>query len=289
MDNLRFLINTHENNVSLAELSLKYFFKHNKRDDLKITLVSNKFNTDDLKYKDRVTYYSSDINLHCQGYHFKDSMISVLSKIEEEYVFFLLDDYFFINEIKYNDLSDALNLMKCENIDYFGFDDIGGILKLSDFEKLNTQCESNIKDELYIRHKDYQYLFSVQPCIWKKTSLLELLKKHENISLHDLDETKPYIKENGLEPMEILESVNADRDYTLAIFFRDWDFDNNYISYNEIDHAFQYGHKNDDAEGEDVFYEEGRWTFDGNLFRQEVTMQIGREEFGNLFGEADNN
>ena len=97
------------------------------------------------------------------------------------------------------------------------------------------------------------------------------------------------ITENGLEPMEILESVNADRDYTFAIFFRDWDFDNNYISYNEIDHAFQYGHKNDDAEGEDVFYEEGRWTFDGNLFRQEVTMQIGREEFGNLLGEADNN
>jgi hypothetical protein len=97
------------------------------------------------------------------------------------------------------------------------------------------------------------------------------------------------LAENGLEPMEILESVNAERDYTFAIFFRDWDFDNNYISYNEIDHAFEYGHKNDDAEGEDVFYEEGRWTFDGNLFRQEVTMQIDREEFGNLFGESDNN
>lgn len=97
------------------------------------------------------------------------------------------------------------------------------------------------------------------------------------------------VSENGLEPIEILESVNAERDYTFAIFFRDWDFDNNYISYNEIDHAFEYGHKNDDADGEDIFYEEGRWTFDGNLFRQEVTMQIDRVEFGNLFGESDNN
>lgn len=234
MDNLRFLINTHENNVSLAELSLKYFFKHNKRDDLKITLVSNKFNTDDLKYKDRVTYYSSDINLHCQGYHFKDSMISVLSKIEEEYVFFLLDDYFFINEIKYNDLSDALNLMKCENIDYFGFDDIGGILKLSDFEKLNTQCESNIKDELYIRHKDYQYLFSVQPCIWKKTSLLELLKKHENISLHDLDETKPYIKENGLSLKGTISSSKSCFDYDFECSLENKPTDYYIIAYTEI-------------------------------------------------------
>lgn len=97
------------------------------------------------------------------------------------------------------------------------------------------------------------------------------------------------IHESGLEPMEILESVDAERDYTFAIFFRDWDFDNNYISYNEIDHAFEYGHKNDDADNEDIFYEEGRWTFDGQLFKQEVTLQIDREEFGNLFGESDNN
>lgn len=97
------------------------------------------------------------------------------------------------------------------------------------------------------------------------------------------------IHESGLEPMKILESVDAERDYTFAIFFRDWDFDNNYISYNEIDHTFEYGHKNDDADSEDIFYEEGRWTFNGQLFKQEVTLQIDREEFGNLFGESDNN
>ncbi len=97
------------------------------------------------------------------------------------------------------------------------------------------------------------------------------------------------LTESGLEPMNILESVNEEIDYAFAIYFRGWDFDNNYISYNEIDHAFEYGHKNDDAAEDDIFYEEGRWTFDGKLFRQEVSMQIDRVEFDNLFGEADNN
>jgi hypothetical protein len=213
INNLRFLIYTHDKNLSLAELSLKYFFKHNKREDLKLTLVSNKFTTEDFKYKDRVSYFSSDVDLHCQGHHFKDSMISALSQMTEDYVFFLLDDYFFIDEIKYDDLNDVLNLMKCEGIDYFGFDDIGGILKLIDFERLNSTCESNVKEELYLRHKDYQYLFSVQPCIWKRTSLIELLSNQEKVSLHDLDETKSYIREDGLKLKGTMSGLRSCFDY----------------------------------------------------------------------------
>jgi hypothetical protein len=140
-------------------------------------------------------------------------MISALSQMTEDYVFFLLDDYFFIDEIKYDDLNDVLNLMKCEGIDYFGFDDIGGILKLTDFEKLNSTCESNVKDGLYLRHKDYQYLFSVQPCIWKRTSLIELLSKQEKVSLHDLDETKPYIREDGLKLKGTMSGLRSCFDY----------------------------------------------------------------------------
>lgn len=234
IQNLRFLINTHDKNLSLAELSLKYFFKHNKRDDLKITIVSNKFNTQDLKYSDRVTYHSSNLNLHCQGYHFKDTMLSALNEISEDYIFFLLDDYFFIEEIKYDDLNDALNLMKCENIDYFGFDDIGGILKLSDFEKLNSSCESKIKDELYLRHKDYQYLFSVQPCIWKRKSLIELLESHENISLHDLDETKSYIRESGLKFKSTMSGLRSCFDYAFNIDLQKRPDDYYIIAYTEI-------------------------------------------------------
>ena len=127
-----------------------------------------------------------------------------------------------------------MNLIKCENIDYFGFDDIGGILKLSDFEKLNSSCESNIKDELYLRHKDYQYLFSVQPCIWKRKSLIELLESHENISLHDLDETKPYIRESGLKFKSTMSGLRSCFDYAFNIDLQKRPDDYYIIAYTEI-------------------------------------------------------
>jgi hypothetical protein len=36
----------------------------------------------------------------------------------------------------------------------------------------------------------YQHAFSVQPCIWKKSSLQQLLRDNPNISLHDMDNSK---------------------------------------------------------------------------------------------------
>jgi hypothetical protein len=197
MKNLRFLFYTYEKNISFAELCLKYFLKHNKRNDLNITLVTNKFPHNDFKYKNRVTYYSSNVELKHNGHHFGETVLKSIKQIDEEFIFFLLDDYFFINEIKYDDLEDVINLMKCEKIDYFGFDDIGGTMSINDFEKFQTKCKTKISDGLYLRSNEYQYLFSLQPCIWKKTSLISLLEKCDNISLHDLDETKKHIKEIG--------------------------------------------------------------------------------------------
>ena len=234
IDNLRFLIHTHEKNVGLSELCLTHFFKHNKRDGLKMTLVSNKFLNNNFLHSDKVDYYSSDVELIWQGYHFRDSMISALTNITEDYVFFLLDDYFFIDEIKYDDLEDALNLMVCENIDYFGFDEVGGILTINDFEKLNTECESNIKDSLFLRHKDYQYLFSTQPCIWKRTSLLNLLKSEDKITLHDLDETLPNIRKNGLGLKGTISNLKSCFDYSMNFSVSEKPDDYFIIAYVEI-------------------------------------------------------
>jgi hypothetical protein len=97
------------------------------------------------------------------------------------------------------------------------------------------------------------------------------------------------LDENGLLPLNVLENTDSELEYSFGIYFRGWDFDNNYISYNDIDHSFEYAHKNDDADSDEIFYEEGKWTFNGRLFQQEVTLQLEREEFENLFGESDNN
>ncbi len=62
------------------------------------------------------------------------------------------------------------------------------------FDDVITDCEVSFKEHLKWRKKDYQYLYSVQPCIWNKNSMIEILEKYEEISLHDLDQTLPNIK-----------------------------------------------------------------------------------------------
>jgi len=214
MNDVRFLFYTHENNQSLAELCLSHFFKHNKNSELKVTLLSNKFKNENKKFIDSVNYVSSEVDFHDQN-RFVKTMIHGLSQIDEEFVFFTLDDYFFLKEIKYNDLEYVLNLMRCENIDYFGFDDIGGA-PLSDFPKFESDCFNKFNENLYHRYRDYRYLFSVQPCIWKKESLIKLFERCDMISIHNLDETTDFIKENTLDFKSTMCTLKSLFDYNVV-------------------------------------------------------------------------
>lgn len=196
LDDIRFIFYTNESNFGLGELCVKHFLMHNKREDLKVSLISNNFPHDNFQFGDRVTYLNANVERKSDGSHFAQTMLSVLPEIKEKYVFYFCDDYFFVKETKYDDLREVLDMMDCDMIDYFGLDDIGEAKPISDYEKYVSLCENKYKDHFYNRERDYRYLFSVQPCIWNKESLHELLKVHNNISLHDLDETLSVIK-NG--------------------------------------------------------------------------------------------
>jgi hypothetical protein len=196
LDDIRFIFYTNESNFGLGELCVKHFLMHNNREDLKVSLISNNFPHDNFQFSDRVTYLNANVERKSDGSHFAQTMLSVLPEIKEKYVFYFCDDYFFVKETKYNDLREVLDMMDCDNIDYFGLDDIGEFKQIRDYEKYQSSCENKYKDHFYNRERDYRYLFSVQPCIWNKESLHELLKVHNNISLHDLDETLDVIK-NG--------------------------------------------------------------------------------------------
>ena len=194
LDDIRFIFYTNNNGFALGELCLKYFFKQNKREDLKVSLVSNKIPKVELQFPDKVRYIDGNTEYIDRGQHFAQTMINALSTIEEKYIFFFCDDYFFVKETKYDDLRDVLDMMDCDNIDYFGFDEIGEAKQISDYKKYISSCENKHMNHFFEREPNYRYLFSVQPCIWNKYSFLKLLKKHNNISLHNLDETLDVIK-----------------------------------------------------------------------------------------------
>jgi hypothetical protein len=197
INNLRFVYFTNENNIPLIKLSLKYFFKYNTLDNIKISVISNNYkNYDDLPFKDKVEYLKGNVEFSHDGGHFSKSLKNTLPNIKEDYIFFFCDDYFFISETKFDDLDKLMSFIIEEDVDYFGFDDISGneIYSFKPYEKDNFPFS---KESLYHRDNNYKYLYSVQPSIWKKSSLLELANNFE-FSLHGLDETLPHIKQNNM-------------------------------------------------------------------------------------------
>jgi hypothetical protein len=197
LDNIRFFFYTNESGFALGELCVKQFFKHNKREDLKVSLVSNKIPDVELQFPNKVKYLNGNTNYKENGYHFAQTMLNVLSEINEKYIFFFCDDYFHIKETKYDDLEKVLQMMDCDDVDFYGLDDIGADHVVTNYKKYESECNIDYRDNLYVRDNTYRHLFSVQACIWKKEALLNLLQEYNNISLHNLDDTLLSIRENN--------------------------------------------------------------------------------------------
>lgn len=196
MNRLRFVFFTNEKNIHLIELTLKYFFKHNTFNNVKVSVIVNNIKTNELPYKDKVEYLNGNTEFHPTGGHFAKSLINCLPLINEKYVFLFLDDYFFAADTKVIQLKEVLDLIECENIDYFGFEDmaIGSINPDKSFE---TNSADVGKGHLFYKENQYRYLYSLQPTIWKKSSLINLVNKFPNMSQHQMDETSQEAKDNN--------------------------------------------------------------------------------------------
>lgn len=197
IDNLRFVFFTNENNTHLIELTLKYFFEYNNLENIKISVISNNYkDRSTLPFQDRVEYLSGDVGFCSGGGHFSESLKHTLSNIKEDYIFFFCDDYFFVSNTNFNDLKKVMNIVVNEDIDYFSFAETGCQEVVCEWKSFKPLSSPFPDDYFYFIDNDYRYLHSVQPAIWKKGSLIELVSKY-NFSLHQLDETLPVIKEQN--------------------------------------------------------------------------------------------
>ena len=191
MDNLSVVYFTNEKGFGLAELAVDYFKKYSK--NLKINIVSNTIPEGYVFRHNDIGYHNMEIPFHPAGGHFGESMLKYLNSVDDEYIFFFCDDYFLINDIKEDELKVLLDYIKCENIDYFGFDEMNPGSTLLPEKIYPSSCEHKDANNFVIRNRDHQYLYSVQPCIWKRESFIKVL--NDGVSLHDLDHTKQYIKD----------------------------------------------------------------------------------------------
>lgn len=229
IDNLKFVFWTNESNIHLMEITLDQFFKHNTRNDIKVSVMMNDFSENlKLPHEHKVEYLKAGVPFDSVGKHYGRSLLEILPKIKEDYIFYFCDDYMFIGDTKWDDLKTLMEFIKNNNVDYFGFDEINPHHLLHDFEPYGEAQPSIFNNQLQFRKNSYRYLFSVQPCIWKRKSLLELASKYPDISLHDLDETLEIIRnDNNLNAL----GVNLDSHFS----YEETDvFDYFIISYIEI-------------------------------------------------------
>lgn len=180
-----FFVYTNEKYLPIADLTMGEFNKHYPDSPFTRYLVSNRIVDYNFETKN-ATFLDCNVPHDTSGRQFAKTMKVALNQIPEEYIIFFCDDYMLIDRPNVERLSILLNLIEEHKIDFFSF---ASNHPKPDWEKYDLNFP-NLDGRFFYKLADnYQYHYSVQPCIWKKNSLLELLEYNPNISLHDLDTT----------------------------------------------------------------------------------------------------
>jgi len=178
---VRFIIYTNESNISLSNIALSEFLLH-APENVKVSVVSNKIlENQNLKHPE--LYYDADIQQK-GGKQFSSVLLKFLELIDEDYIVFNCDDYIIYEKIEKSDFNKLINFIDFYNVDYFSFDK-----KLhcdtTSFEVFKNDFYEN--DLINVISKNHHYRFSVQPCVWKKSSLMDVLKKFDDINVQELE------------------------------------------------------------------------------------------------------
>lgn len=189
-DSLQTVIYTTQNTLPLAEVACEEFLLHAPKDS-NITIVTNFFNPDyTCKFGDKI--FCSDVP-NKGGNQFGEVMIKYLNSIDNEFILFLLDDYITYRKFSRHDFNKLLKLMSEEKVDYFTFDKKQEVTTRQ-FKPYHTSLyDDGLLSE--VSSIDLHRL-SVQPCIWRRTALLELLNKYPELNVHRLETDQVIAGEN---------------------------------------------------------------------------------------------
>ncbi len=123
-----------------------------------------------------------------------DRLIFALNHIKTKYVFLSFDDYYPKKQVNVQKIESLLELMKSKNLDY---------CRVFYDPKVSGKPQSNLKFRDLPLEKTYEVNF--YPAIWKRTSLIKLLKSNEDIWKTEARLTRR-AKENGLKCIYVKEN-----------------------------------------------------------------------------------
>lgn len=192
---MNYIIYGHTDYLEIINIQTDYFKKYGKT-----TLFINKndLDLDDLYSNyDRVIYYD-DYNVNnLFSAKYATRLIDCLKQIDDEYFLFSHDidilinmdeesidklyDYMVLNKIDRIDLKQAPNVNSPEAIK---FD------KSLEFKDWASMAPSNMGDGNYLikQTNPKDFIYNVNPSIWKRSSLLEILEKFPNKTYRNVEE-----------------------------------------------------------------------------------------------------
>jgi hypothetical protein len=192
MNNIETIIFTNENHIDILNVTLPRFINYLKPINSKINVITNKIVNNTKIDFSQVNVIETMVNFDNNGGHFRKSMITALKVINSKYILFFCDDYMINSIIKNETFNNVMKTIEHYGCDYMSFSSLKyNRVDLTKWEIINDDLSSFGIDGgvLYQINENYRHLYSVQPCIWKKESLIELLEYNENITLHMLDNT----------------------------------------------------------------------------------------------------
>lgn len=204
---------TNEKSFDITNLSIPFYLKNFEELDIKVYVISNRIPENSIKY-DGVTYYDGEIDFDGQGHHFGPLLFNFLKKIDCEYVFLLCDDYIFLSPVKVREFNSLINLCDDLQVDLVSFNSLRyNKLVMDDWVVPNIDYNKYFLPENCIveTNSNFRHLFSLQPCIWRKISLINLLEYNPMLSVHELDNSNVKNKEHKYRPIKSFEGINNQR------------------------------------------------------------------------------
>jgi hypothetical protein len=207
MKDISVIVFTNEKYFNLLYLTLPYTIENTKHLGIKIHVVTNK--VPEHETFEGVNYIESNTIFREDESHFWETLFVALGQIEEKYVLFLCDDYLIKSPIKQDKFEGIIPLLEELNADYLA---LGTQKHIQNFVVNWKKPEVDLtrynfpEGCFYEFDETARHMYSVQPCIWKKTSLIEILKHNVGISLHQLDNTD--IKNKRGERRKLDEGLN---------------------------------------------------------------------------------
>lgn len=221
MNDLSLLIYTNQKYLPIAKLAIDQMNKYFANFKVPKFITSNSFDSEIDLTNNNFDLLETNIPFSEGSTHFSPVLISALEKIDSEYVMLFLEDYFVINEVKEQTIFNLVTIMKENKIDYLSL----MAYEYQNWEPLKINYKEYGLPQNILRKFDYAYLymFSVQPSIWKKESLISILKHNPTVSVHDFDTTRIKNKKGKLR-----ESHNNIYWETPNDF---WDYDFNFVCF----------------------------------------------------------